>query len=49
MQSFTVHLPEEQHEYLKKQAYEEDRNMSEIVRGLIQKDMEARSNEHDEE
>jgi len=40
MQSFTVHLPEEQHEYLKKKAFEEDRNMSEIVRGLIQKDME---------
>ena len=39
MQSFTVHLPEEQHEYLKKKAYEEDRNMSEIVRELIEEDM----------
>jgi len=43
MQSFTLHLEEEQHEYLKKEAYEGDQNMSEIVRELIDKDKEEES------
>ena len=40
MQSFTFHLKEKQYEYLKKKKFEEDRNMSEIVRELIEEDME---------
>lgn len=41
MKNLTVQIQEEQHEWLKRKAFEEDTSMAAIIRGLLDREMEA--------
>lgn len=44
MRNLTVQIEEEQHNWLKRKAFEEEKSMASIIRDLLEREMEKEKN-----